>query len=268
MQYHRPQTLNDALKLLFSKDRVALPLAGGARLVPERRNKVDALVDLQALGLDAIASGDDSLTLGAMVKLQTLVTASDAPAVLSAAAKNEAPINRRNMATVGGTIVAAEDTSELLTALLAFDTRLTRFTPAESDLSLLDYLAEAERTGLITRLRLDTRGQSASARLARTPADAPIVAATVRLVMQGEICQQAFIALAGASPRPIRLPEAEAALSNQSLTPETLDALPQIISQSVSPPSDYRGSSHYRRKMAGVIVRRAILSALKNGRAA
>jgi len=164
VQYHRPQTLNDALKLLFSRDGVALPLAGGTRLVPEQRNKVDALVDLQALGLDAIVPGDDSLTLGAMVKLQTLATANDAPAVLSAAAKSEAPINRRNMATVGGTIVAAAATSELLTALLAFDTRLTRFVPVEDDLPLADYLAEAERAGLITQLRLDTRGQSASAR--------------------------------------------------------------------------------------------------------
>ncbi len=258
MQYHRPQTLNNALKLLFSGDGVALPLAGGTRLVPEQRHKADALVDLQALGLNAIVPGDDFLTLGAMVKLQTLVTANSVPPVLAAAAKNEAPINRRNMATVGGTIVTAAASSEALTALLAFDTQLLCFTPTESSLSLADYLTEAESVGLITQLRLDTRGQSASARLARTPADAPIVAATVRLVMQGQICRQAFIALAGASPRPIRLPEAEAALSGQSLTPKTPDALAQLVSQSVSPVSDYRGSSAYRRQMAGVIVRRAV----------
>ncbi len=260
MQYYRPQTLNNALKLLFSREGVALPLAGGARLVPEQRNKVDALVDLQALGLDAIVSGDDFLTLGAMVKLQTLVTANNIPSVLSAAAKSEAPINRRNMATVGGTVAVSAATSEVLTALLAFDTRLTRFTPAEDNLSLSDYLAETNRAGLITQLQLDTRGQSASARLARTPADAPIVAATVRLIMQGQTCRQAFIALTGASPYPIRLPEAEAALSGQSLTPQTLDALAQLVSQSVSPVSDYRGSSAYRRQMAGVIVRRAVAS--------
>jgi len=260
VQYHRPQTLNDALKLLFSKDGVALPLAGGTRLVPEQRNKVDTLVDLQALGLDGIVSGDDSLTLGAMLKLQTLVTDNNVPAVLSAAARSEAPINRRNMATVGGTIVAAAATSELLTALLAFDTRLTSFTPAKDTLSLSDYLSETNRAGLITQLQLDTRGQSAAARLARTPADAPIVAATVRLVMQGQICRQAFIALAGASPYPVRLSKAEAALSGQPLTSERLDDLAQLVSQSVSPISDYRGSSAYRRQMAGVIVRRAVAS--------
>jgi len=259
VQYHRPQNLDDALNLLFAKGGTAVPLAGGTRFVPRQSTIADNVVDLQAVGLDTISSSDHTLTLGSMVKLQSLVNAAGAPDVLSASAWREGNVNLRNMATVGGTVVVADPSSELLTALLAFDAQLTLYTPTETRRSLPDYLTQREQYfGLITQVELDTRGRSASARLARTPADAPIIAATVRLVLNGDHCEQAFIALAGVAERPIRLPEAEAVLAGRSLTPERLDALAETVSQAISPPSDYRGSSDYRRQMAGVIVRRAV----------
>jgi CO/xanthine dehydrogenase FAD-binding subunit len=107
---------------------------------------------------------------------------------------------------------------------------------------LADFLADLAghlRNGILTGVALETGGQTAHARVARTPQDSPIVAAVARHQPDGS----ALLALCGVAATPVLV------------GPGDLDTL--------DPPSDFRGSKEYRERMARVLARR-VLNELKD----
>jgi CO/xanthine dehydrogenase FAD-binding subunit len=101
------------------------------------------------------------------------------------------------------------------------------------------------------------------ARVARTSADEPIVAA-VAWVQLGEAgaVRDARLALTGAWPGSPRLVEEAAQLVGPSLTEARIAALAADVEAAVTPQGDYLGSESYRRAMAGVVTRRALAQCL------
>src|SRR5512135_2244740 len=78
VEYHQPTTLDEALKLLRRTRIKTVPLAGGTSLVPAAAHDVQAVVDLNALGLSYIQTSEvsqdfGSLAIGATTKLQALI---------------------------------------------------------------------------------------------------------------------------------------------------------------------------------------------------
>src|SRR5688500_10821670 len=106
--YHRPTTLEEALNLLTQPNTV--PLGGGTLLSRPGADPI-SVVDLQNLGLDAIAQKGNDLEIGATCTLQSLLESKECPPALKTAIKLEAPINIRNSATVAGTLVASDGRS-------------------------------------------------------------------------------------------------------------------------------------------------------------
>ncbi|HTP09512.1 MAG TPA: molybdopterin dehydrogenase, partial [Anaerolineae bacterium] len=53
-EYHKPTTLDEALRLLRRTSVRTVPLAGGTSLVPSAARDVQAVVDLSALDLSYI----------------------------------------------------------------------------------------------------------------------------------------------------------------------------------------------------------------------
>src|SRR5579885_157568 len=93
-EYYRPETVEDALRLLRRPGIKTAPLAGGTLLVGQRDDELQAVVDLRALGLNTISEQGNQIHVGAMVTLQALV---DAPlaqemagGILAQAAKSSA----------------------------------------------------------------------------------------------------------------------------------------------------------------------------------
>jgi CO/xanthine dehydrogenase FAD-binding subunit len=199
---------------------------------------VDEVIDLQALALTGAAREGDQLTLGAMTTIQTVVDAAAAPALLREMAHREGPNTFRNQGTVGGAIVCADPESEFLAALLALEAEITIVTLAgDRILPLADFLAAAPAAiegGILTWVALATSGETASERVARTPADKPIVAAVGRKTPDGRV----LLALCGVAATPILIAP---------------DQLASLI-----PPADFRGSSEYRREMATLLAGRVL----------
>jgi CO/xanthine dehydrogenase FAD-binding subunit len=92
LKYFRPKTLDEALTLLEQ----GVPLAGGTALTP-RRYRLDAVIDLQDLGMAALERQGDFLEAGAGCTLQQLVEADAlvSPA-LADACRQEAAWHLRN----------------------------------------------------------------------------------------------------------------------------------------------------------------------------
>ncbi len=226
--YYRPKSLDEALALLNQPD--SAPLAGGTRLLA---NDVPAsiVVDLQDLNLSGLADENGVLHVGAMTRLAEL-HAADIPEILKVAIYRAGANTFRNAATLGGLIASREPDSELLALLLTLHTTLI-FADREP-LSLADYLAPDERLhGLITDVQIPYAGGiGAIERVARTPADTPIVAVAV-----WKMGQEMNVAACGISARPM---------------------LVEMDNLQVTHPGDFRGSVDYRREMLTVLLRRAL----------
>jgi CO/xanthine dehydrogenase FAD-binding subunit len=183
--YHRPQTLDEALTLLAQPNTVPL---GGGTLLSHASTSLSAtddvsVVDLQALGLDSINKKGNSLNIGATVTLQQLLESKHCPEALKVAIKLEAPLNIRNSATVAGTLVACDGRSTFATMLLAMDAKIEQ---AIFDNSKVEYRTSnigeflpLRSTNLITKITIPLNTKFAFEYVSRTPADKPIVCAAL-----------------------------------------------------------------------------------------
>jgi CO/xanthine dehydrogenase FAD-binding subunit len=173
--YHRPQTLEEALTLLTQPNTV--PLGGGTLLSHPTSDSV-SVVDLQHLSLDTLRVKGNDLEIGATCTLQSLLESEHCPEALKAAIKLEAPINVRNAATVAGTLVACDGRSPFATALLAMDAKISVVSEQSSVISLGEFLPLRPR-GLITSITIPLNTKFAFEFVSRTPADKPIICAAL-----------------------------------------------------------------------------------------
>lgn len=174
--YHRPDTLQAALKLLARKEPRTLPLGGGSVLNAPAEEKF-AVVDLQNLGLNTIERKGSALEMGATLTLQALLDTPDLPDALYQAIRHEAAYNLRQIATIAGALVSADGRSPFATAMLALDAQLTLL-PKEEQVGLGDLLPlrrEMLKGRLISKIVAPLNARLAYHYVARSPADLPIV---------------------------------------------------------------------------------------------
>lgn len=254
VEYHRPQTLAEAIALLQRAQPQTRPLGGGTAL-DFKSDRSLAVVDLQSLGLDAIERQGNLLQVGATVTLQELLEFPDLQPALGDAIRHQATYHLRHQATVGGSLVSADGRSPFGVAMLALDAQLTLM-PGERVLSYGDFLALREENvsgSLITRIQLNLRVELVYEAVARTPADLPIVCA----------------ALARWPSRRLRL-----ALGGWGKTPTLVldgqghEGLRLAAESAFSAAEDEWASAAYRSQIAGVLAKRCwqqIASKTKDG---
>ncbi len=233
--YHRPTSIAGALALLAGDGAVVI--GGGTVVLTQAGDDPVEVVDLQALGLDMIASANGSVTIGATVRLQDVVDSAEVPPLLATAARREAPSTIRNAATVGGAVATGDPDSGFLGALLVHDAVVRLHGPAgPEDVSLRDLLADRSLLAgaIITAVTLQTGGEASWAATGRTPADVPIVAAYARIGLDGAV----RLALTGVAASPVLVEPGAVA--------------------DLDPPGDFRGSSAYRSALAGVLASRVL----------
>ncbi len=237
--YHRPTTLEEALRLLDRAGANMVVLAGGTFLTARLPDWAEEVVDLQALGLTDIKLHEDRLFLGAMVRLQTIVDDPEAPALLRETARRAGPNTLRHAATLGGVIVGADQESELLAALLVFEAEVyVQSSSGARSLPLPVFLRDVPAGlggGILTGVSMATGGKTARDAVARTPSDTPIVAAVTRQETAGRL----HLALCGVANTPVLVD-------------------PGNIKGAINPHGDFRGSSEYRRQMAAVLGKRVV----------
>ncbi|UCG25873.1 MAG: hypothetical protein JSW55_07765, partial [Chloroflexota bacterium] len=100
------------------------------------------------------------------------------------------------------------------------------------EVSLGEFVAGEFPDGIVTQVTFARDGIAVHERVARTPADNPIVAVIGRADAEGTL----KLAFCGVADRPVLL------------TPEEIETL--------NPPGDFRGSAEYRRSVAKVLAER------------
>jgi carbon-monoxide dehydrogenase medium subunit len=258
--YYRPENMDQALQYLSLPDTI--PLAGGTELLAQEAGISLAVVDLQDLGLNQIEGARDSLRIGAMVTLSRLSdylekeksTAAATP-LLRKAIQQAGPNTYRNAATLGGVIASRLPDSELLAAMLVLDAVLSLQTPEGVQISLAGYLQPEDRPqGLLTEIIVPwADGKGASERVARTPADYPIVSLT-SWQPRGKA---PLLAATGLGSRPARLSAVEALL-HRDLDEAAIANAAVAAGGANTHPGDFRGDAAYRAEMASVLTRRVL----------
>jgi len=251
LEYHRPRTIEEALQLLGRAQPRTLPLGGGAFLNATTRpatlpQEDVAVVDLQALGLDAIVPRGNFVALGAMVRLQELLDA-DVPPGLKAAALQETTYTRRLTQTVAGTLVAADGISPFAAAMMALDARLT-LQPDDQTLplgELYPFRWEHLQGKLITQVTVPANVRLAVEAVAPSALSRPLVVAAVAQWPSG----RTRIVLGGWGDAPhLAMDGPEATGAEEAARNAAYEA------------GDHRASAEYRREVAAVLTRRALAS--------
>lgn len=264
---HRPSSLDDALR--YTTESGAVALAGGALLFGQNDLDYETVVDLQGVReLGQINAEPNGVTIGGAVTLQTVADSDLIMPFFKRSLVRSLPLNIRNAASIGESLLAHQPPREWLAALVASDAAVMRAfsdgeTATDSVISLIDGSAvHSLREGVITAIfipALTQRAALGAAFVARTPADEPIVnAATfVQLDANGRV-DSAFVAVCGASDAPVVSLYLDT-LVGQALDEAGIARAATTGSARVEPVGDYLGSADYRREMTRVIIQRALL---------
>ncbi len=122
--FHEPSTVADAVKML-GDDMESKALAGGQTFIPvlkQRLNKPSAIIDLHKLGLDAITSAPDKITIGAMATHNAIMSHPDIAKRIPGLAKMASWIGDtqvRHRGTMGGSLANNDPSSCYPAAALA-----------------------------------------------------------------------------------------------------------------------------------------------------
>lgn len=274
-RYHRPSTVDEALALRAAG---AVPLAGGTRLFAAERT-VEEVLDLGALDLRGISALEDGdLALGALVTLQDAI---DSPLVdeatgglLPLACRTQTPSwMLREMATLGGESVHVERDSLVVAALLALNAVYVVARPGgvRDEVPGLRFLRNPQADvgdGLLVGLHIAAAPDGAALeRVAAVPSAPPLVSVAVAVAFNGDLCARTRIALTGLASPPARVLEAEARMEGSTGDPRALERCIEQIALRAPFRSDAHASAEYRREVARVLTRRALLKALDRARA-
>jgi CO/xanthine dehydrogenase FAD-binding subunit len=248
LEYLRPKTIEEALQWMER----GIPLAGGTSITPQRM-ELQAVIDLSDLGLEGMTVDGDSVEMGAMTRLQSIVEGTvGIPTALRESCKLEVGWNLRNIATIGGAIMSCDGRSPLLTALLALDPQVLQV-PGERSQLLSGLLEDRDQAGLITGIRYTIPSALLYEQIARTPADFPIV--SVVIASSGDPGQENLrIAIGGFGDLPIRLREAENRLRKDRDPGPAIESARQAYAHA----GDAWASAEYRSEMAGLLVGRLL----------
>jgi aerobic carbon-monoxide dehydrogenase medium subunit len=276
IQFHAAETAEEACGLLAEHEDARAVAGGTALAILLRQGLVrpELLVSVSRIpGLRDI-SANGHLRLGAAVPLRV---AEHHPAVragwpaLAETFRLVATPRIRNMATVGGGVAHADPSQDPPATLVALDARMhvvgrdgDRSVPAAE--FFVDYYETALQPGEILvgvevpPIPTGARAVFLKFRPRSVEDYATVSAAAVIQLDQGGTCTQARLVLGAVGSTPVEV-DVSGVLVGQPITEATVREAAELARSQVDPNEDVRGSAEYKREMAVVFGRRALLAA-------
>lgn len=276
--YHEPDALESALEILHEHGGEARVLAGGTAFA--LLYKLGLLRPGHVIGLGRIRDlrgierRPDGLWIGAHTTHRAIEHSHEVRSefpVLADTFANIASVRIRSQATVGGNLCHADPAQDPPPVLMALDAVAhiagrggSRREMALDEFFVDYYTAAIENDEILLGITVPPPlAHTASTFLKFLPRTADdyatiSVAASVTQARDGTI-QRARVALGGAGSTPIRAVTLEAALTGRQLSREFIEEVSPAIENDIEPLDDIRGSASYKRAMAVVWVRRALI---------
>ena len=275
--YLAPTTVAEALAALEEHGDEAKVLAGGQSLLPILRMRLNApsvVIDLGRIAeLQGISEEGDVIVIGAMTPYAAVLASevvSTHAGLLSKAVATVADPQIRHRGTVGGALVHADPAGDVGAPVLALGAQLvvagaggqTRTVAADDFFEDLFTTAVGEGE-LLTQIRIPkhTGWGSHYEKFVRVSHQWSIVAVAAAVRVEGGSIAEARVGLTNMGATPLRARSVEAALVGRAATDEAVRAAVAQVADGTNPPSDLNGGADYRRHLATVLTRRAVLAA-------
>ena len=274
--YQAPTTVDEALQALASGGDDVKVLGGGQSLLPilrMRLNAPDVLVDLSRIeSLRGIRDDGDALVIGAMTPYSDIaesVLVHEHAALLAKAVAEVADPQIRHRGTIGGALVHADPAGDVGAPVLALEADLVISGPGgERTVPASEFFHDLFETSvgegeLLTSVRIPkhTGWGARYEKFVRVSHQWSIVAVAATVKAEGGVIREARIGLTNMGNTPLRARGVEQALVGRSAA-DLGDAC-DSVADGTNPPSDLNGAADYRRHLARVLTRRAVLTALR-----
>jgi carbon-monoxide dehydrogenase medium subunit len=276
-EYHAPQSVANALKLLSDLGPEAKLLAGGHSLLPMMKLRFAEprhLIDLGRIpALRGIEQVGNQIHIGAMTTehqlLNSKLLADKLPLLVEGAGWIADP-QVRYKGTIGGDISHGDPGNDQPALMLALDASFVlrgpkgeRVVAADGFfLSLYTTLLQPDEILTQVRIPLPPAGSGgAYCKLKRKTGDFATAATAVMLRLQGGMVADVRIALTNAASTPLRARAAEDALRGKPVDAASLREASRLAMSICEPSADQRGDADYKRAMCGEMTRRAIETA-------
>jgi carbon-monoxide dehydrogenase medium subunit len=276
---HRPSSLAEALALLESDPEQSKLLAGGTAFTILWRNgliQAEHIVSLAGVpGLGGIRFEPDATVLGALTTFRDVEVNKGMRQripVLTSTLRHVANLRVRNVATFGGNLAEADNTSDVPAVLVALDAEVVvRSVGGHRVVPVRELIVDFFETTLapnemIAEVRIpDTQfsGGSYVKFVSRAGDDRTCmgVAAFVRM-NSDKLCRDLRVAAIGAGAVPLRLRDVEARAAGQVLTDSLISEVAAAYVAAADPLSDVRGSAGYRLHVLPTLITEAVSRAM------
>lgn len=275
MRYERPETIEDATRLLGAAKGGGFVLAGGTDLLVRMKSDdfdADLVIDIKSItSMCDITETSDAFVIGAAVSCAALgeheALVAAWPGVVEAA-NLIGSTQIQGRCTMVGNLCNASPAADSVPALVAANAQVriagpngTR-TVAAQDIPLGPGKTSLDAGEIIEAILLPKpQGPSGDAYLRfipRTEMDIAVVGAAVNLTLDsGGAVRTARVALGAVAPKVVVSEAAAQALVGSTLEDGALDALAAACSAASTPIDDKRGTIDFRKQVAGVLAQRA-----------
>ena len=271
--YEAPESVEEAVRMLHENGEDAKLLAGGHSLLPLMKLRLAAptiLVDIRKIpGLHHIEQENGGWRIGPLARHADLQTTTEL-GVVARASSLVADQQVRNRGTIGGSLGHGDPASDMPAVLLALEGEVTARGPsgdrtiAAADL-FEDFLTTAVGDDeVMTEVRipaLEGYGYGYQ-KFNRRQEDWAMVAASA-LVKKGEdgTCADVRVGLTHMGSTPLRARAVEDALRGRPLTADSIAAAAENAGEGTDPPADLNASQDYKRHLARVLTKRALMAA-------
>ena len=278
--YHRPETLDEAMSLLAQYGGDARVLAGGQSLIPAMRFRLArpaVLIDINRLAdLGYLREADGALAIGAIARDAALersdVIARSYALIADTSAVVADPVVRQT-GTVVGSLCHNDPSGDWGVAALAGRAQVViRGKGGTRTVSIDDFLVDSFTTAvgdgeMAIEVRFPTPGARTAGsyqKIERKVGDFATSCAGVQVTLAADgSVSEAGIAIGAAGATAMRVAGAEAALRGNAPSKDAIRAAGDAARKQADPSADNRGSVEYKKAMAGVLVERALRGAFE-----
>ncbi|WP_299050397.1 xanthine dehydrogenase family protein subunit M [uncultured Nocardioides sp.] len=274
--YLAPTSVEEALSALAEHGDDAKIIAGGQSLLPVLRLRLNApemIIDLGRIeALRGVRDDGDAIVIGAMTPhaaVQKDPLVAEHAALISRAVDHLADAQIRHRGTFGGALAHADPAGDLGAPAIALGSQFVIAGPSgtrtvDADEFFVDLFETAiGEDEILTEVRVPkhTGWGAHYEKFVRVAHQWPIVAVAAAVKAEGGTISEARVGLTNMGNTPIRARAVEQALVGQPATEEAVSAAAAHATEGTNPPADLNGDSDYRRHLAGVLTRRAVLAA-------
>jgi aerobic carbon-monoxide dehydrogenase medium subunit len=274
--YVAPTSVEEALSALAAAGDEAKLMAGGQSLLPVLRMRLNApemVIDLGRIdSLRGVRDDGDAIVVGALTRHSEMVTddlVRQHALLLSNAAAEVADNQIRHRGTFGGALAHADPAGDMGAAALALGAEFviagsggTR-TVAADDFFVDLFETAIGEDEILTEIRVPkhTGWGAHYEKFVRVAHQWPIVAVGATVKAEGGTISEARIGLTNMGSTALRARATESALAGAAATEDGVRAAADQAADGTNPPSDLNGDSDYRKHLATVLTRRAVLKA-------